>query len=188
LSGGGALLHDRELTYSMCLPAQHPQSRQSARLYGLAHAALIEVLAKLGVHTRFVGDSSPDDAITTVAASNAEPFLCFARRTPEDVVAPLPRGGLAKIAGSAQRRRRGAVLQHGAVLLDASPHAPELLGMQQCVAQALKASELIKSWCDGLAARIGLGLNSANESSVGRLHLRQDLLAKYAGAAWTERR
>ena len=31
LSGGGALVHDRELTYSLCLPASHPAGRDVAR-------------------------------------------------------------------------------------------------------------------------------------------------------------
>ena len=35
-----------------------------------------------------------------------------------------------KVLGSAQRRRRGAILQHGGLLLAASPVTPELLGIR----------------------------------------------------------
>ena len=48
-------------------------------------------------------------------------LLCFQHLTPGDL---LLQG--AKVVGSAQRRHRGALLQHGGILLAASPHAPEL--------------------------------------------------------------
>ncbi len=57
--------------------------------------------------------------------SGAErPFLCFTGRDPEDIVSEGH-----KLVGSAQRRRGGAVLQHGSVLLARSPGVPELLGV-----------------------------------------------------------
>ena len=40
-------------------------------------------------------------------------------------------GGERKIVGSAQRRRRGAVLQHGSLLAAASPAAPGLPGLAE---------------------------------------------------------
>ena len=39
-----------------------------------------------------------------------------------------------KVLGSAQRRRRGAILQHGSLLLHQSPHAPEFPGLLDLVA------------------------------------------------------
>lgn len=53
-----------------------------------------------------------------------EPFLCFQRCDPHDLVL-----GGQKVLGSAQRRRKGAILQHGSLLLRGSPHAPHLLGL-----------------------------------------------------------
>src|SRR5688572_17520100 len=43
-SGGGAILHDRELTYSLALPAGHPLARDSQRLYSAIHEAFINML------------------------------------------------------------------------------------------------------------------------------------------------
>src|SRR5262249_30622801 len=51
-------------------------------------------------------------------------LLCFTGRDPEDIV-----GMGHKLVGSAQRRRGGAVLQHGSVLLARSPDVPELAGI-----------------------------------------------------------
>ena len=52
------------------------------------------------------------------------PLLCFTDPDPEDIVT----NGV-KIVGSAQRRRGGAVLQHGSLLLARSCRTPELLGV-----------------------------------------------------------
>ncbi|MFM7921606.1 MAG: hypothetical protein ACKPJJ_15405, partial [Planctomycetaceae bacterium] len=56
----------------------------------------------------------------------AEPFLCFLRGDPNDVVHV---SGV-KIIGSAPRRRRGVILQHGSILLQASALACDLPGIQ----------------------------------------------------------
>jgi lipoate-protein ligase A len=116
-TGGGAILHDRELTYSIALPSTHSLSRRAGDLYGAVHQAIVEALAQLGVEAR---------RLTSVEAANqtAEPFLCFARRSSGDVLIAD-----SKIAGSAQRRHKGAVLQHGSILFERSPFAPELPGI-----------------------------------------------------------
>ena len=65
-----------------------------------------------------------------------QPFLCFQRRAPGDVLVAGE-----KVAGSAQRRCRGAVLQHGSVLLARSPAAPELLGLKELAAKTIPVEE-----------------------------------------------
>jgi lipoate-protein ligase A len=120
LSGGGAILHDREWTYSCCLPKGHTLAQKAEALYDAVHLALIRAFASRGVTARMRGTTEP-------AAETA--FLCFHRGDARDV---LVAGR--KVVGSAQRRRRGAVLQHGSVLLRASylaPDAPGLLDLAQ---------------------------------------------------------
>src|SRR5436190_23090463 len=43
-TGGGAILHDRELTYSIALPATHPFASQSEKLYAAVHDAFIAAI------------------------------------------------------------------------------------------------------------------------------------------------
>ncbi|MFO0972990.1 MAG: hypothetical protein U1A27_06075, partial [Phycisphaerae bacterium] len=58
------------------------------------------------------------DAVGSVGESQRRgPFFCFARRHALDVVVVRPDGGTAKLAGSAQRRARRGVLQHGSIVL-----------------------------------------------------------------------
>ena len=106
LTGGGAILHDLELTYSLTLPLDHPALREGPnRLYELAHDAVIAVLGELTLPAHREG--STDDS-----GPRRGPFFCFARRHRLDVLV-----GTDKIAGSAQRRTRKAVLQHGSIIL-----------------------------------------------------------------------
>ena len=109
-SGGGAILHDAELTYSLAIPTADRLAAAARGLYDSIHAALVEAISAMGVPV----------SICTNSASQSNPrFLCFQRHGPGDVML-----GNAKVAGSAQRRHRAAILQHGSILLAASRCAP----------------------------------------------------------------
>ena len=112
-SGGGAIVHDRELTYSCVFPVRDRLGRPAQHLVDEFHQALIEALREWRIAACLCESASG-------ISRDKEPFLCFLRRAAGDV---LLEG--AKIAGSAQRRQRGSVLQHGSVLLARSPGAPE---------------------------------------------------------------
>jgi lipoate-protein ligase A len=115
LSGGGTLVHDRELTYSLALPGSQRLIERPVELYRLVHLAFVEVLRGRGADVALRG--------STLKRSE-EPVLCFKREDEHDLVLK----GF-KVLGSAQRRRRGAILQHGGLLLGASPVTPELSGI-----------------------------------------------------------
>lgn len=115
LSGGGAILHHQELTYSFSLPPSDPLTREPTELYGRVHSAIINVLRDFGADCIMRGE---DDA------QPEEPFLCFVRSDRHDIHCAGH-----KVVGSAQRRRKGAVLQHGSIILRRSPHAPEIPGL-----------------------------------------------------------
>ncbi|MCH7871195.1 MAG: lipoate--protein ligase family protein [Planctomycetes bacterium] len=106
-TGGGAILHDWELTYSLTLPLDHPLLDGGPNcLYEKAHDAIIECLREYGVHAHRGGASDGE------SHAARGPFFCFARRHCLDVLV-----GDRKIAGSAQRRTKSAVLQHGSIIL-----------------------------------------------------------------------
>lgn len=115
LSGGGAILHHHELTYSMVLPADDLLTREPTTLYARVHRAIIEVLKEFGAECAMRGED---------ASQPSEPFLCFVRGDRHDIHCAGH-----KVVGSAQRRRKGAVLQHGSIILNRSPHANEIPGL-----------------------------------------------------------
>lgn len=127
-TGGGAILHDNELTYAVIIPASHPLARPNTALYRGVHKAFGEILAARHVDAQRFGDLNPDAERPPPAS---RPFLCFADRDGEDMVFQG-----SKIIGSAQRRRAGAILQHGALLLGQSPAAPELKGVADLTGEA----------------------------------------------------
>lgn len=196
-TGGGAILHDRELTYSLALPADHSLACQSEKLYSAVHDAFIKTLDSI------LGDKRAEwvwrrrDRESSIAACN-ESFLCFQRRARGDLVlesqeevrqssaSASPRDW--KILGSAQRRYRGAVLQHGSLLLKASSAAPELLGIGDLCGKELPAVGVATAVCPAIAAvfrPLPPPMQLPRE-----LHRRADHLAntKYGAAAWTKRR
>lgn len=172
LSGGGAILHHLEITYSLCLPPSHPWTAEPTRLYSVVHSALIDVLAQFGVRARMRGTGIPSGEAAPSLASTLEvgipdvQFLCFGRGDPNDVVI-----GPHKVIGSAQRRRRGAILQHGSILLSRSPHAPEFPGICD-LADAWLDSAPFGS-CVGRAIVAALGAEAAVTGEIDADELRR---------------
>ena len=174
-SGGGAILHDRELTYSIVLPHNHSLARRTESLYKAAHESLIETLADFGIIASLCCESLPP--------SSSDPFLCFQRRVPGDVLI-----GPHKIAGSAQRRHRGAVLQHGSVLLARSPFAPELPGIADLTAAPLEAIRLRDLWRPRLAKYLNMDLQESAPSKDVLSKAADISRQKFAEPQWTFRR
>jgi lipoate-protein ligase A len=149
-SGGGAIVHDRELTYSFAAPVRSRFGRDVGHLVCLFHQALVDALSDWRIPAR---------RCTRPVILKSEPFLCFRRRAENDVLL-----GDAKIAGSAQRRHRQAVLQHGSVLLRKSAFAGELPGIGELAGASPSAGELQTAWTEVLAQRLGLRLVSSQLS------------------------
>ena len=175
VSGGGAILHDAELTYSIALPGGHPLARRRLALYRAAHEAVVEVLAELGLSSRLCQGE--------LSSSGEAPFLCFRRRSVGDVLC-----GEAKVAGSAQRRLAGAILQHGSVLLGRSPAAPELPGVEDLGGMPMGAEAFAHRWLDDLAERLGWRWQVEPLSQAEQRATEALVTAKYGHAGWTTRR
>ncbi|MGK2962483.1 MAG: lipoate--protein ligase family protein [Gemmatimonadaceae bacterium] len=111
-TGGRALLHNREVTYSVAALVDDSESLSAA--YRRINRILLTGLGLLGV-----------DAVESAAAART-PFPgtlpCFATPASGELVS---RG--AKLVGSAQVRKRGAMLQHGSILIDDDQPLIELL-------------------------------------------------------------
>jgi lipoate-protein ligase A len=149
-TGGGAIWHQHEVTYALVMPAAHPMARSRNDLYRAVHAGIVKLLASLGAHSSADAESEcPNLAIAPEQTEHKRPLLCFTDRNPHDIVI----GGY-KVTGSAQRRRAGAVLQHGSLLLDSSDRTPELRGIRNVAEITLGPQE----WSDQLLARIPVAL------------------------------
>ncbi len=174
-SGGGAILHHHELTYSLTVPTDHPLGRRRHWTYEAIHRTLIAVLSKSGIEADLFGSSERGD-------ERSKDFLCFNRRSPNDIIV-----GDVKIAGSAQRRVADAVLQHGSVLLDRSTAAPELAGLSEVSGKALKPGDLTQAWRDQLAEVLRFQWREDRLSEEEEDHVAKIVAEKFGNSSWTEK-
>jgi len=145
-TGGRAVLHGEDLTYAV-VAREEALPAGLAATYALVAGVLREALATLGV----VAEPAPRPA----TAERAEAFDCFAEPAADELCA---RGR--KLIGSAQRRARGGVLQHGSIRLAPDPPAVRrAVGFEPGVATSLSELgveirvETLISACRGAFAR-----------------------------------
>lgn len=201
-SGGGALVHDRELTYSLALPETALSGVNTRGLYCKAHKAIITAVAELGGDASRLSLCDPEKQ----PRPEREPFLCFLRRADGDLLVegPFPdeanagdprpsamaKGGVRgryKVCGSAQRKRRGALLQHGGVLLAQSPAAPELPGLKELGVISVDAAALTPILARELSRALELHCCMGKLRPAELRAAQQIATEKYGSDAWTRR-
>jgi lipoate-protein ligase A len=184
-TGGGALIHDHELTYCLALPTGSTPAGDAGDLYCAAHKALVQAVEDLGGDAPRLSTCIPLGRAAAAGIGGggsgeppAEPFLCFQRRARGDLLAAPGDGGsrspvsdgLHKVCGSAQRKRPGVLLQHGGALLRRSAAAPELLGMEDLgvLDPSIGYEPLAQAWGERFAEGVGLALKHGHWSDTER--------------------
>ncbi|MDF2658193.1 MAG: lipM [Paenibacillus sp.] len=111
-TGGRAVLHDRELTYSMIVSEEYPDMPTTVNeAYRVLSEGLVQGFRRLDLRAEMVNLGMPEEKAkyTSTAGSAA----CFDSPSWYELVVEGR-----KIAGSAQTRSRGVILQHGSILLE----------------------------------------------------------------------
>jgi lipoyl(octanoyl) transferase len=103
-TGGRAILHHREITYSVAAPVCAQESLRDA--YGRINAILLDGLDSLGVSALIAGASES-------APLKPGSAPCFEQPSEGEITA-----GGRKLVGSAQWRGTSAFLQHGSILVE----------------------------------------------------------------------
>jgi len=195
-TGGRAVLHDTEITYSVIARRDRGPFDGSLReVYGAVSKALLAAFARLGLAA----------AISTDAASNASPrggAVCFAEPSRHELAA-----GGRKIAGSSQMRRRHAFLQHGSIPIsvdvarlagatgippgpprDGAPDLTRIAGLDSLIGRPLSPDEVRSALRSGFEEAFGARV-APGRASAGERERAEWLLAhRYLTAAWTLRR
>lgn len=171
-TGGAALVHHRELTYALAVPAGRAWQPAGISWLVRMHAVVRSALAQLGVSTRLCEREE-----------NRGDVLCFLHHTPGDLLA-----GGHKVAGSAQRKLRGALLQHGGILLAQSPHTPALPGLAELTGRSLLPEDVQAAMVDELREVTGWRIEPG-EWTAGEEALREERIgSRYTQPAWNEKR
>lgn len=115
-TGGRAVLHDAELTYSIVVAEDYPGIPKSVtEAYRVLSEGLRLGFVRLGLQAEMTvlsGDKKDSYAASPASAA------CFDSPSWYELVVEGR-----KVAGSAQMRHRGAVLQHGSILLELDSEA-----------------------------------------------------------------
>ncbi|EOT2034274.1 biotin/lipoate A/B protein ligase family protein [Staphylococcus pseudintermedius] len=110
-TGGRGVLHDKELTYSVIVPEAHPDMPQTVTgAYRVISGGLLEGFKSLGFDAHFAVPRSKEEREKLKQPRSS---VCFDAPSWYELVVEGK-----KIAGSAQTRQKGVILQHGSILQD----------------------------------------------------------------------
>lgn len=160
-TGGRMILHHRELTYSFTLPAADRPRATYDRLTGI----LAATLTQLGVPVTIATDG--------VSRTHGP---CFAAPAPGE----LTYDGR-KIAGSAQWRENGVILQHGSILVDNDQEGMDAATLREALGRAPTARELAEAFAE-VVDTVTFELEPIVQDEA------RQLCSHYVDDAWTWRR
>ncbi|MFB6496638.1 lipoate--protein ligase family protein [Bacillus haynesii] len=110
-TGGRGVLHDQELTYSVIVSEEHPEMPKTVtEAYRVISEGILEGFRELGLDAYF---AIPRTEKEKQSLKNPRSSVCFDAPSWYELVVEGR-----KVAGSAQTRQKGVILQHGSILLD----------------------------------------------------------------------
>lgn len=194
-TGGRAILHTDEMTYSLALPQTDPRaSGDILDSYRRLSEGLLAGLRELGVGAvQAMGQRKPQAELTAV---------CF--ETPSDYEITV---GGRKLVGSAQWRARGGVLQHGTLplhgdisrivsylaLSDTERRAQReavltrATTLEEAMGEIVPFARAARAMADGFAQALNLELVPGELSDEERSMVVELYRTRYADPAWSGR-
>jgi len=179
VTGGGAVFHDDELTYSIAFPESHPLAAGSILAsYKAICAGIVAGLGRLGIPAEFA-------PLNDVVAAGR------------------------KLSGNAQTRKRGCVLQHGTILLGVDVDqmfavlrvpAEKMRGkliedvkarVSSCSAmlgRTVGYPEAVTAFREGFSAGLGVILVDGAPTEAELAAGRREAAERFGDTAWTNRR
>lgn len=187
-TGGGMVVHGWDLTYTLIVGLDNPLiPREPINSYRIIGQCVVEALKDLGI-----------EAHTSSSASEADLNVCLAKLALYDVIIENK-----KVAGAAQRRRKGVLLNQGYIALGMPPLWMLSLGSKDddlvkiahqssiCVNSNLKTQLEVEAFAsivaEGFKKTLGLQLVEA-EITAAEYELADQLRLKYSSDEWNFRR
>ncbi len=148
ITGGGAIHHQHELTFSIAAELSHPLYAGSiASSYERVHRAIAGALGDLGVAAELRGSRE-------LASERPGSAMCFHGSSPLDLVWNGRKG-----VGSAQRRKGARVLHHGSIKVGTTPLEGDIATLTQA-RPGLSAELLAPILRAGLERELGVRLEA----------------------------
>ncbi|MBE4910472.1 lipoate--protein ligase family protein [Bacillus luteolus] len=110
-TGGRGVLHDQELTYSVIVSEDHPEMPHTVtEAYRVISEGVLQGFRLLGLDAYFAVPKTDEEK---AGLKDPRSAVCFDAPSWYELVVEGR-----KVAGSAQTRQKGVILQHGSILLD----------------------------------------------------------------------
>lgn len=173
-SGGATLVHHHELTYCLALPPGSPWQSGEAwmpRMHRIITTALCDV-----------GLTGKVQSVVANPIKHGE-VLCFQQFTPGDLLSVGK-----KVVGSAQRKHRGALMQHGSILLAQSEYTPTLPGLRETCGVSILPEQVQAAVVTVFTRDSGWRLQSDDWTIEERRSVDELIAEKYSTPAWNEKR
>jgi lipoate-protein ligase A len=202
-TGGRAVLHANEVTYSIILPPSHPLTHVSVvASYQALSQGLLRGLALLGIQAQLARvEHPPTPAAASVASASdgGAQAACFDAPSWYELLA-----NGRKLVGSAQVRRGGALLQHGSVPLTLVPQdlykllsfssaavreraqqafANKAAGLCDITAQSLTPAHVAQALISGISQALSC-IMQADQLTPKELEQAETLAQKHAHPQW----
>lgn len=200
ITGGRAVLHDQELTYSLVFPLDHPLGRKSIyeSFYSINQCIIIALKA-LGIKANIFNKFKKEFKLKYENYNNnISKINCFMFLNRNDIGVNGK-----KLVGSAQRRLGKAVLHHGSILLSLRTEMllavfPEQNSME-CVTSRMTSlkeqlgvipplSRLVQGVREGFREGLGLHFSPGILQEKEIQMARRVSVEKYGAAWWTQMR
>jgi len=199
-TGGRAVLHDQEITYSVVVSEHHPLLPSSVtESYRVISSGLLQGFKELGLEASF---AIPDEEMKK-NLKDPRSAVCFDSSSWYELVVEGR-----KVAGSAQVRQKGAILQHGSILIEVDeqklfdvcrfPSEKVRKRLQDSfVTKAVALKQLLPSielnaikdaFIVGFEKSLGIQIQQGRLTEAETRLADQLLLTKYATREWTYRK
>jgi lipoyl(octanoyl) transferase len=173
-TGGATLVHHHELTYAVALPQELAGLSVSSWLMRV-HQIIANTLARSGVNT--------ETPLPTRPHGSPSHTLCFHQHASVDLLI-----GQAKVLGSAQRKHKGALMQHGSILLAQSEHTPSLPGILELTGKDVRPQQLVAAIAEEWPGATGWNIKASEWTAEERKRIEDLSHEKYGDASWNLKR
>ncbi|HLR11194.1 MAG TPA: biotin/lipoate A/B protein ligase family protein [Sporosarcina sp.] len=198
-TGGRSVLHEHEITYSVIVNERYPNMPESiTEAYRVISEGLLEGFKELGLDAYF---SVPQNDFEKEQLKKPKTAVCFDAPSWYELVVEGK-----KIAGSAQTRQKGVILQHGAILLKLDEQKlislfnfttneerermlqgirKKAVAIDQLANREVSVEEAVIAFSNGFKKALNIELEPFTLSEAQFQYVKQIEQTKYANQDWT---
>ncbi|SDM80967.1 lipoate-protein ligase A [Fictibacillus solisalsi] len=201
-TGGRGVLHDKELTYSVIVSEEHPNMPKTVtEAYRVISEGILQGFRNLGLEAYFAIPRTEEEK---AGLKNPRSAVCFDAPSWYELVVEGR-----KVAGSAQTRQKGVILQHGSILLDLDEDKlfdlfvypsdrvrermqrafkSKAVAMNELREKPVTPEEAKQAFYDGFESGLNLNLQPYELSDEQKREVEQIAETRYRSKEWTFRR